>query len=206
MQDFPANSKKPPQKAEPREKLEQITSAETVRRKRGIGHKFKETFIAGNARTARENVVSTIVIPAIQEMLSNALRAAVDEIIYGEGPRGRRGGAVTGPGRTNYSDISRGGRPTQQAPRTMSRRARARFDFDDIVIPSRQEATDVIDRLFELLSRHESASVADLYALTGIQGSHTDLKWGWTSLRGSRVVPLQQGGYLLDLPEPEPLD
>jgi hypothetical protein len=61
--------------------------------------------------------------------------------------------------------------------------------------------------MYDYMSRFGTVSVAHLYELTGIQSSHTDMKWGWDELRGSRVVPQRNGGgYLLDLPEPEPLD
>src|SRR3954454_10116741 len=90
-------------------------------------------------------------------------------------------------------------------PASMSRRARARHDFDEIVLESRGEAEEVIDRMYDLLSRYDSVSVADMYELTGIQSAHTDQKWGWTDLRGSTVTRTRAGGYLLDLPEPQPL-
>ena len=87
----------------------------------------------------------------------------------------------------------------------LSRAARTRHSFDEIVIPSRQEAEEVLDRMYDLLSRYGSVSVADLYEMTGIQSTHTDIKWGWEALTGSRVSRLRAGGYLIDLPEPQPL-
>ena len=70
---------------------------------------------------------------------------------------------------------------------------------------NRAEAEEVIDRLFELVSIYESATVADLYELVGLSSTHTDHKWGWTDLMGAGVSRIR-GGYLLDLPDPEPLD
>lgn len=87
----------------------------------------------------------------------------------------------------------------------LSRESRARGSFEELVIPTRAQADEVIDRMYEILSRYEVVTLADLYEMTGIQGSHTDNKWGWTQLRGVRVRPLRAGGYLLDLPEPEAL-
>jgi hypothetical protein len=90
-------------------------------------------------------------------------------------------------------------------PRTLSRGSRARHSFDEIVIQSRPEAEEVLDRLYDLISKYELARVSDLYSLTGFESSHTDYKWGWTELTGSGVSRVRSGGYLLDLPEPEPL-
>ena len=87
----------------------------------------------------------------------------------------------------------------------MSRRARSQHDFDEVILDSRVEAEEVIDKLYEVVSRYGSATVMDLYELVGLPSSHTDNKWGWTSLRGAGVSRAH-GGYLLDLPEPQPLD
>lgn len=87
----------------------------------------------------------------------------------------------------------------------MSRQSRARHQFDDIVLDERAEAEQVIDQLFDLVSKYGSATVADLYELVGLASTHTDHKWGWEELMGAGVSRVR-GGYLLDLPEPEPLD
>jgi hypothetical protein len=77
-----------------------------------------------------------------------------------------------------------------------------RHAFDEIVISSRQEAEEVLDRMYDLISRYDAATVADLYELTGLEGTHADQKWGWEDLRGSSVGRVRGGGYLLELPEP----
>lgn len=87
----------------------------------------------------------------------------------------------------------------------MSQRGRARHDFDEIVLDERAEAEEVIDKLYEVVSRYEFATVADLYDLVGLPSNHTDHKWGWSDLRGAGVSRIRDG-YLLDLPDPEPLD
>ena len=206
MQDFPANSNKAKVNAEPREKIEPVTSAEAVRRKRGLGRQFKETFVGGDARTAFHYMLGEVIIPAIQDTLIDAFQGGVERLIRGEAsPRHRRvSGGSSGLGHVAYNRYSQPS--TTTAPRTLSRRSRARHEFDELIIPSRQEAEEVIDRMFDLLSRYGEVSVADLYELTGIQSSHTDMKWGWTELRGAKARRLpREGGFLLDLPEPEPL-
>lgn len=209
MQDFPANSRKAQEQEQPREKVERVTSAETVRRKRGLGRRFKETFIGGDARSATEYVIFTIVIPAVKDLFADAAQSGIDRLIYGEGAKPRHGTsswASNNAGHVAYNRMSASPRPQPaQQQRMISRRSRARHTFDELIIPSRQEADEVIDRMFDLLSKYGMASVADLYELTGIQSSHTDMKWGWTSLRGAKAVRLRQGGFLLDLPEPEDL-
>jgi hypothetical protein len=83
--------------------------------------------------------------------------------------------------------------------------ARRNHDFDEIVLATRAEANEVIDRLFDLISKYEQATVSDLYDLVGLEAKFTDEKWGWRDMRGVQAVRVG-GGYLLDLPRPEQLD
>ena len=150
-------------------------------------------------------MVEDVVVPTIQEMLSEAAHAVIDGFIFGERTGSRRRRVSTSEvnvGRVDYAGISR---PKSAAQRSVSRRSRARHDFADLVIPTRAEANDVLDIMYERLSRYGEVSVADLYSLTDVETHHTDMKWGWTNLRGAQARPLRQGGYLLDLPTPEEL-
>jgi hypothetical protein len=214
MHEFPANSQKAKTRSEPPtprdrpDKIERVTSTEADRRKRGLGRQVKETFIGGSAQMAFEYMVTEVIIPAIQNTMIDAFQGGIERLIKGEGVR-RRGpthSPYSNVGHVNYQGIStnmRTGRP--EGPRQVSRQSRARQTFDEIVIPTRTEAEEVIDRMFDLLSRYGSVSVSDLYEMTGIESTHTDHKWGWTQLRGAKVVRLRKGGFLLDLPEPETL-
>lgn len=204
--DYPPNSDVSKRKAVKEDKeIKRVTSADPVRRKKPLRKQFAETFIGGDAKTALNYMMFDVVIPGARDMVVDTVMAGLEKLIFGDSRR-RRGATPpqSGPsGYRNYSQYSTIRQPSPQ--RAMSRQARARHDFDEIVLTSRTEAEEVIDRLFDLVSRYESASVADLYELVGLVGAHTDQKWGWRELRGAGVSRVRDG-YLLDLPEPEPLD
>lgn len=203
--DFPPNSNRVRQ-PEPMEKIKPVASATAVKRKRGLGRQFKETFFSGNGRDVFSYMVEEVAIPRIRDMFHDAMQSGIDRLIYGETRRPHRSSSPIGMsnvGHVNYRGMSTS--PTSSPGGVLSRQARARHDFDDLVIASVQDANEVIDQMFDILSRYGSVTVAHLYELTGIQSSHTDMKWGWTNLRGAKAVPLRQGGYLLDLPRPEEL-
>lgn len=211
MQDFPGNSRKaqerlegPPQDERP--KIEQVTSATAVRRKPGLGQRFRETFIGGTARGAAEYVVTDVVVPTIRDLIFEAFQSGLEKLVYGESRVRHRGTSMSSDysavGRVNYAGMSTN-KPAQT--RTLSQRSRARHDFGEIVIQNRMEAEEVLGIMYEELSRFGQVNVAVLYELCGIQSSHADHNWGWNALRGAKVVPTRSGGYLLDLPEPEPL-
>ncbi len=210
MDQFPPNSKKKAQTEVPEpKKVERVTSADVVRRKKSLGSRFKTTFIGGDARTATDYVITQVLVPAIKDLLVEAGQSAIEKLIHGESRSGKRSrsGPMSGPsGYVTYNRMSAPAAEGSSNPRRISRTARARHDFDDIILPSRTEAEEVVDRMFDLVSRYSSATVSDLLELCGLESSHTDNKWGWTDLRGSGVTRVRSGGFLLDLPDPEPLD
>lgn len=200
---FPPNSEA--SRHEPREekRVERVTSGEAIRKKKPLRKQFSETFVSGDAKSAVQYVIFDVLIPAAKDMIAEAGSAGIEKLIFGDSRR-KRGSTPPMAGPTGYVQYNR--MTQQSAPqRALSRRARARHDFDEIVLPARAEAEEVIDRLFDLVGRYESATVADLYELVGLSSAHTDQKWGWRNLRGSGVSRVRDG-YLLDLPEPEPLD
>lgn len=206
MESFPPNRKTTRQ--EPK-KVERVTSADARRRKKPLGKQFKATFFSGDARTAFDYVVIHVIVPAIRDTLFEAGQSVIEKLIYGEA-RSRRRGPMGGPPSGPQGYVAYNRRPDEPPAaygggRMISRSARARHDFDDIVLESRRDAEEVLDRMYDLLSNFEMATVAELYELTGIQSSHTDNKWGWTDLRGASVSRVRTGGYLLNLPDPEPL-
>jgi hypothetical protein len=208
MDTFPPNRKtsKPPE----REPVQRVTSSDAVRRRRPLSKQFKETFFGGDAHTAWRYMISNVMIPAIQDTIIEMVQSGIERVVRGD--RTRRTGSPSGLGHVNYRGYGAARRPSSPPwreddrppmPSGLSRAARARHGFDEIIIPSRQEAEEVLDRLFEIISKYESVTVADLYEMTGLTSSHTDHTWGWTDLRGASVGRVRGGGYLLSLPDPE---
>lgn len=212
MQDFPPNSRRAARETEPKEpkKIEQVTSADTRQRKRGLGRQFKTAFIQGSSRDAFSYMVEDIVVPTIRDMFVDAMQGGIDRLFNGNRHGPRRGYSTPlinneVNSRVDYRSQSMG--KSRSAPqRMLSRTARSHHDFGELVIQNRREAEEVIDSMFDILSSYGQVSVADLYVLTGIRSDHTDERWGWTNLRGAKAVPLRrQGGFLLDLPPTEEL-
>lgn len=206
MNPFPPNS---PKADEPK-KVEQVTSVAAVRRKRPLGTRVRELLIAGSARAAGQYVMDSVVVPTLKELLFESFESAARSMIFGDVGRRSRGPSAppsTHPafGRVDYGAQSRSPVTRPPAPPAVSRSSRSRFDFGEIVLSHRTEAEDVIERLFDLTERYGEATVVDLYSLVGLKPEHTDVKWGWTDMRGSKVGRLRDGGYVLQLPSPGPL-
>lgn len=209
VEDYPSNSrKKPTAKAQEPKKIQKVVEGEVLRRKKPLSKRFAETFTGGDARGVWEYVMLDVLIPAAKDMMADAVSQGVERMIFGEARsssrRGSRGGGNNGY--VNYhSRYAPSSSIRREEPRQISRRSRSSHNFDEIILATRVEAEEVIDRLFDLVAKYEQATVSDLYDLVGATGSYVDEKWGWTDLRGAGVSRIRNG-YLLDLPKPDPLD
>jgi hypothetical protein len=216
MEAFPGNSqrtKPAAQEVKPeREKIERVVTSEVIQRKRPLGKRFMETFVGGDAKGTLLYVVADILVPAAKDMVADAVTQGFERMIFGESRSGnRRSGSRPSSGANGFVSYNRMGSnraPDRQRedPRGLSRRARTNHEFDEIILATRAEGEEVIDRLGDLIGQYEVATVADLYELVGITSQHTDGKWGWDDMRGARVERVRSGGYLLDLPKTMPVD
>lgn len=201
MEQFPPNRKTAEDK-----KVEQVTKGKVVQKKKSLRKQFAEVFVGGDAKTATQYTIFEVMIPAARDMIYEAVSEGFRNLMFGSTGGGRRRGASppqAGP--TGYQAYQKMYASNQSSPqRAISRTSRARHNFDEIVLESRKEAEIVLDNLYDILNKYDVVSVSDLYSLVGVQAQHTDQKWGWTTLQGAGVTRLRDG-YLLDLPDPQPL-
>ena len=190
------------QQAEPREKLEKIIEGKVVTRKPPWYKRLARNMIAEDVPDLGDFVLMEIAIPAIKNFIRDMIVGGTDRALYGAS-RARRGPGMGLSGsvstiRTRYDQMA------TEPRRMMSRESRARHDFDDIVLDSREEAVTVIEEMIALIDRFGVATVSDLYDLLGVTGSYADQRWGWRDLNQADVRQTR-GGFLLDLPSPSPV-
>lgn len=212
--DYQSNSAKSKQTADDtpnRPQMQQIATA--VKRKKGVGEKFKETFAGDSAESVMQYVLFDIIGPRVKDLIFEVISGGSERALFGSTSsrssrsRSRRSQLVD---KTDYRGLSEGSgrrrdRDRDRDRRERDERSRRTHEFDDIVIPTRGEADTILETLIELVDQYESATVADFYGLVGISTEHTDLKFGWTDLEDASVVPARGGGYILDLPRVEDL-
>lgn len=211
MEEFPSNSHKQTQKAsapEEERRVGKVISGTAKTRKKPVGRKFKDTFIVGSFASVRSYVLDDVFVPRMKETIADMGIGIIEQTFFGGGrssaSRGRGAGSGSGS-YTPYGRYSGNSSPREEPRREMTRRGRSQHDFDEIIIPSRAEAQDVLEKLYEQLSRYKEVKVSDLYDACDITWQYTDNRWGWTSLEGSGVQRVSSGGYILNLPAPQPL-
>lgn len=210
---FPSNSHGPLNKGPKKEKaekvVEKIVTGEVIQKPKSLGRRFKELFIGDGSKGAMQYVFGDVLIPAIKNMFVDAISKGAERAVYGESSFRRNRMDYTGRSRIQYSTpIDRGysprGRSVSLPDQPPYRVGSRRQDAGEIILVSRAEAEMVLERLADLVNDYEAASVADLHELVGLPHSYVDNSWGWTSLGGADIRQIREG-FLLDLPQAEPL-
>jgi hypothetical protein len=223
MADYPSNSQRSKNKKLPeKKKVEQIVTGEVVRQKKPMGRRVKNMILGINPKGVWLHIWFNILIPAAQDTVIDSVEEALHRTIGGDSrygdnrrnrsrSRNRNRGQYNDPGYVDYRGISRKPRDNRRDDfrdefRDISSRGRAIHDFDEILLPSRVEADEVLDQMFEHIADYETVSVSDLYGFLGIDSSFTDQKWGWMDISTADITRVRGGKFLLDLPKPVPID
>lgn len=203
--ELPSNSNAAKESATRR--TEKVVVGKVTRREKSLTRRFTETFIGGDPKQVVQGVLMEVLIPAARDMVVDAMNQAVERYFYGDTRtgRGRSSSRPSGTGGViSYNRFFTGGTAQRTADPRTNTANRSAHDLTDIVVPTRAEAESVIDRMFEITSRYDQATVADLYDALGLNIEPIDNKWGWTSMEGSNCKRVQNG-YLLILPVTQPI-
>lgn len=187
--------------------IEKIIDGNVVVRKPSGFKRFRQSFIAGDASSVSEHIFWNLVIPSAKDALADTLSTFVDMMIYGE-KRSRVGGGIApvlGMGTTskiNYGAISTGG-ASPANNQAIIKPQQQKFSPNEMYLPTRAEAELVLVRMFEVLKKYKSVSVANLNAMVGQSSDMIDYKWGWTDLS---TADFRRRGELYHLILPPPQD
>ena len=178
--------------------IQPVAKAKT--KKKSEVKKFADVFIAEDITSVKDYIVNDVLIPAAKKAISDIITNGIDMILYGEAKgRDRRRDGGSRVSYTKYYERDR------DRDYDRGRARRSVYDYDDIILDTRGEAEDVLNRMDDLIDAYGMVSVADLYDLVGVSGNYTDNKYGWTNLRNAEVRRTRDG-YLLKLPKALPFD
>jgi hypothetical protein len=200
MNEYKGNSHRSKEEAStevvPVKKVERVANGKT--RKKGEVRKLADAFIAEDVKSVKDYIIQDVLIPAAKKAIVEMVDSGINMLIYGESkPRNKD----RNNSRVSYTKYYERERDYERGTRTRVRG----YDYDDIILDTRREAEEVLDRMQDLIDTYGMVSVADLYDLVGINGSYTDNKYGWTRLRDADIQRVRDG-YLLKLPKALPFD
>ena len=179
MEEYKSNSHKSRQNQNddiPEKRVEKVVSGSVKSKKKNSLQKITNVFVPEDVDDVKSYIFEDVVVPAVKDIILDAVRAFL-----------------------GVSGSSRGGRSST------SSKVSYRKYYDDIILESRGEAEDVLERMDELIATYQLVSVADFYDLVGVSGNYTDNKYGWTDIRNASVIRVRDG-YMIKLPKALPLN
>lgn len=200
MENYPNNSFKAREAAQsnsrpkdpPEKRVEKIITGTAKTVKKNWFKKFIGLFVSDEIDNVPGYLWRNTILPAIKRTISDSVEIALN----GE----------TGKRRTSGSSIVseyRGGNDSRNRTRYD---VQSLYEIDDIVLDTYGDCEAVLDEMTALIEQYGMVSVLDLYDLLGTTNTrHTDSKYGWTSLRTAKIVPMR-GAFMLKLPRIVPLN
>lgn len=197
MEDYKSNSHRSKELAKTenpvtiKKDIQPIAKAKTKKK-----NKLVDTFISEDAQNIKSYILMDVLVPAIKKAVSDIVTDGISMLLYGDTSHGskRSTSSASYVSYNRYSD-------RREEPRI----TRSGYSYDDIILDTRGEAEEVLDRMCELIETYGVVSVADMYDLVGVSCNYTDNKYGWTNLRNAEPVRIRDG-YMLKLPKPGPIN
>ena len=195
-----------------KEKAEKIVQGGANKRKKPMSKQVKEALV-GDVEEVRSYLLWDVLVPAIKDTMVDLIKAFAEGIFHSNGSRSsnkyvQRNGPTSYVSYSSYSN-QRGPRPGDRrdvySGRTQRGYYNRAYDYDSIVYDRREDAEAVLDALAARTMEYGVACVADLYELSGIRSSYTDMDYGWAELTSASVERVRDG-YVINLPKPERLD
>lgn len=201
--DFKSNSNKSKENPKPSEKkIEKVVSGTARQRKKSELRKFADVFVSEDVENVKSYILLDVLVPAVKKAISDIVTNGIDMILYGGSGSKSKPSTSSKVSYRSYYEKSNSDRSRSDS--RLTTRASG-YDYDEVVLPNRGEAEEVLSRMDELIDVYGMVSVADLYDLVGITGKYTDNKYGWTDIRNAYVDRIRDG-YVIKMPKAMPLD
>ena len=205
LESFPSNSHN---EIIPQEEPKKIINKGVTTGKRIVKQKsWADTFLNGTLKVVGAYILFDILIPAAKNTVFDIIKNGADMMLFGEGSRDRRhsrdGTIGTRVSYERYYDRDRD-RARYDDRRDSRDYNRSSFHSDDVLLPSREAANDVLDAMQDILDKYNAISVSDFLELVNLPDEYTDRGFGWTNLSRAEVQRVRDG-YIIDLPSPRAL-
>lgn len=170
----------------------------TVRERKTISQRFKDSFFADTFKSVAEYFVWDVLVPTAKDMIIQFVEVS----LFGKsGSHSYRRSDSHRP-TTRYDRVSRS---SSSYVRTRSSRSFSieRFEFD-----TRSEAEDVLAQMNDHCKKYDGiCPVSSFYDFIECDRpndwTHDKWGWSWSALSKARVIRKSNGWYALSMPEPD---
>lgn len=176
------------QKALADKKIEKVVTGNVKTKKRFAG----KLFGAQDVGDVKDYLIDEVAIPGVKNLILDFIIGGATKLLGGKSRYTRSSGAS----KISYSDYYE----KRDDRRPVATSSGGRFDFDEIIFPTRPDAEAVRDRMDEVIAKYGFVTVGDMYDMAGLSQPFTSQKYGWSSIVDSRVEPVRDG-YVIRLPK-----
>ena len=199
MNDIKPNSHKYKTENSEKKKIEPVVKSGAKLRKKNELQKVAGSIISEDARSVKSYILMDVLVPAIKDAIEDIVTNGIRMLLRGD-TSARRSGPSGGISHISYN------KAYDRRDRSSLDRPRGVMDFDDLILPTRYEAEEVLRSLDDLIETYRIVSVADMYEAAGIRDfEYTARNYGWKDIRRAEVVHVRNG-YWLKMPNVSPID
>ena len=199
MNDIKPNSHKYKAENSEKKKIEPVVKSGAKLRKRNELQKVAGSIISEDAKSVKSYILMDVLVPAIKDAIEDIVTNGIRMLLRGD-TSARRSGPSGGISHISYN------KAYDRRDRSSLDRPRGVMDFDDLILPTRYEAEEVLRSLDDLIETYRIVSVADMYEAAGIRDfEYTARNYGWKDIRRAEVVHVRNG-YWLKMPNVSPID
>lgn len=181
------------QKAAADRKIEKVVTG-TVKTKKKLAGKI---FGAQDMGDVRDYLIDDVAIPGVKNLILDFIIGGATKLLGGKSRYSRSSGGS----KISYRDYYESGSDRRATTSGNS----GRFDFEDIIYPTRMDAERVRDQMDDVIAKYGFVTVGDMYDMAGLPQPFTGQKYGWTSIVNSRIESVRDG-YIINLPKMGPLN
>ena len=199
MNDIKPNSHKYKTENTEKKKIEPVVKSGAKLRKKNELQKVAGSIISEDAKSVKSYILMDVLVPAIKDAIEDIVTNGIRMLLRGD-TSARRSGPSGGISHISYN------KAYDRRDRSSLDRPRGVMDFDDLILPTRYEAEEVLRSLDDLIETYRIVSVADMYEAAGIRDfEYTARNYGWKDIRRAEVVHVRNG-YWLKMPNVSPID
>jgi len=191
-------SKLPPSSSE-HPTLAPVVHGEVKRRKRSM---LASIFTPEDVTSVSAYIIGDVLVPKARDMIANTLKDSVDAIFYGTDAAPAKHSSMAS--KVSYRKYYDQKQDTQRRTSSVAREPLT-YEYEEVVIESKAEAAEVIDKMNEIIDVYGHASIADMNQLLNMTGKWTDNDYGWDDISDARIVHTRDG-YSIKMPRVIPLD
>lgn len=198
MEQYSQNSQRLNKQNLPEKRANKVVTGKVVTKKKSFLSKIIDELVSPDANSVGSYILRDVLIPNAKKVISDIITDGTDIILYGESRKGSRRSVAD---KVSYSSFSK-----DRGPSRYDRPASGiNYSYDNVILESRRDAEEVLDRMYEILESYQIVRVGDLMDLLGKSGLPTDNSYGWVSLHNAEIVRVRDG-YWLKMPRAIPIE